>query len=114
MSAGKTSWSCSNNNHIKFLCHTSMQIDKEIIIISRPTFKYTSLLTEFARLTGGVGVLLYTEIVFSGGDGRVRRIRPVGGPRCDDEVLSCGAGGGEQMQPEGGIIRLDYRNRVRP
>ena len=77
-------------------------------------FKYVSILTEFARLTGGVGVLLYTEIVFSGGDGRVRRIRPVGSPHGDHEVLSCGAGGGEQMQPEGGIIRLDYRNRVRP
>ena len=81
---------------------------------ARPTFKYTPLLTEYARLTGGLGVPLYTEIVFSGGDGRVRRIRPVGSPHRDHEVLSCGAGGGEQMQPEGGIIRLDYRNRVRP
>ena len=80
----------------------------------RPTFKYTPTLTEYARLTGGVGVPLYTETVFSGGDGRARRIRPFGGPHCDDEVLSCGAGGGEQMQPEGGIIRFGYRNRVRP
>jgi len=77
-------------------------------------FKYAILLTEFARLTGGVGVPLYTETVFSGGDGRMRRIRSVVGPCCDDEVLSHGAGGGEPMQPEGGINRLDHRNRVRP
>ena len=56
-------------------------------------FKYRSILLEIARLTGGVGVPLYTETVFSGGDGRMRRIRRTGGPHRNDEALSRGAGG---------------------
>jgi len=65
------------------------------LLRSRLSFKYGHILTDIARLTGGVGVPLYTETVFSGGDGRLRRIRHAGGPHRNDEALSRGAGGGE-------------------
>ena len=79
-----------------------------------PSFKYARILIDIARLTGGVGVPLYTETVFSGGDGRPRRIGCAGGPHGNDEALSRGAGVGERPQPEGGGTRLSFGNRVRP
>ena len=46
-----------------------------------------------ARLTGGLGVPLYTEIVVSGGDRRMRSNRLCVGPVPDYEVLSQWVGG---------------------